>query len=50
MLIQKILHNLYQDYLEDPQFHWEYLNYEIRKCSFIFQKKLHKTRKLKEFP
>ena len=37
-LIKNVLDNLDQDNIEDPQFHWEYLKYEIRKFSIHFSK------------
>ena len=36
MLIKNVLYNLGQDNIEDPQFRWEYLKYEIRKFSIHF--------------
>ena len=35
-LIKNALDNLYQDNIEDPQFRWEYLKYDIRKFSIHF--------------
>ena len=37
-LIKNALDNLYQDNIEDPQFRWEYLKYDIRKFSIHFSK------------
>ena len=37
-LIKNVLDNLDQGNIEDPQFHWEYLKYEIRKFSIYFSK------------
>ena len=38
-LIKNVLNNLDQDNIEDPQFRWEYLKYEIRKFSIVQNKK-----------
>ena len=37
-LIKNVLDNLEQDNIEDAQFCWEYLKYEIRKFSVHFSK------------
>ena len=36
-LIKNLLDNLNRDSIVDPQFRWEYIKYEIRKFSKIFQ-------------
>ena len=46
-LIKNVLDNLDQDNIVDPQFRWEYLKYETRKFSFVFQKVSREIRKLK---
>ena len=37
-LIKNVLYNLDQDNVEDPQFHWEYLEYEMGNFSTHFSK------------
>ena len=37
-LIKNVLDNLDQDNIQDRQFRWEYLNYEIRNISLHFSK------------
>ena len=44
-LIKHVLNNLDQDSIVDPQFHWEYLKYEIRTLSIHFSKGI--ARKMK---
>ena len=44
-LIKNVLNNLDQDNLEDPQFRWEYLKYEIRKFSIHFPKDIAQNKK-----
>ena len=44
-LIKHVLDNLDQDNIVDPQFHWEYLKYEIRTLSIHFSKGI--ARKMK---
>ena len=44
-LFKSVLDNLDQDNIEDPQFHWEYLKYEIRKFSIHFSKDIARNKK-----
>ena len=45
-LIKNVLNNLDQDSIVDPQFHWEYLKYEIRKFSIQFLKDIARNKKI----
>ena len=44
-LIKNVLDNLDQDNMEDPQFRWEYLKYEIRKFFIHFSKDIVRNKK-----
>ena len=44
-LIKNVVDNLDQDNIEDPQFRWEYLKYEIRKFSIHFSKDIVRNKK-----
>ena len=44
-LMKNVLNNLDQDNIEDPQFHWKYLKYEIRKFSIHFSNDVARNKK-----
>ena len=45
-LIKNLLNNLDQDSIADPQFHWKYLKYEIRKFFIHFSKDIARNKKI----
>ena len=47
-LIKHVIDNLDEDNIVHPQFRCEYLKYEIKQFSIIFQKVLREIRKMKE--